>query len=65
MERRSKMHILKSETVDKFIEEIKNLQTAESILLDIWTGLGSYFNGELSDETKERIRQYFKFDDSE
>lgn len=54
-------------TIEKFLEEIERLQEAHEILEKIWLELDAYNpnSKKISPETWNKVRDYFKFDDSE
>ena len=50
--------------VDSIVAEIEHLKDAEELLIQVWTETGPY-GTKFSPELAEKIRKFFKFDDSE
>lgn len=53
--------------LEKFLKDIEHLQEAHEILEKIWLELDPYRAraDQISDATWNKVRNYFKFDDSE
>jgi hypothetical protein len=53
--------------IEELLEEIKDLQEAHKLLEKIWLELDPYRpdTKEISKETWNKVRDFFKFDDSE
>ena len=55
----------KTKYLDKVLDEIATLETARRLLETIYTEIGPYKNGKLTDETWHKVKDFFEFDDSE
>lgn len=55
----------KKSTLDAFVEEVADLKKARDLLSTVFTEIGPYRDGEVSDKTWNAVRDYFQFDDSE
>lgn len=54
--------------LQEFLNEIYKLQNAHTLLEQIWLELDPYYKDahrKISEETWSKVREYFKFDDSE
>lgn len=51
--------------VKELIDDLQVLSEADTLLQDIFSEIGPYNNRKISDETWEKVRNYFEFDDSE
>lgn len=55
--------------IDKLIEEIEKMKEAHAILYDIYIDIGPYFSQnstrKISDNTLNKLRKYFNFNDNE
>lgn len=49
----------------RFMEELQTLHEGFALLEKIWSDVGPYKNGKISDETWSKVRNYFQFDDAE
>ena len=52
-------------TLDALLAELAHLKEADKVLTSVWCDLGAYNDRNLSNETLEKMRNYFDFDDSE
>lgn len=52
-------------SLEKTLEEISKLKTAHELLFNVWLDVGPYKDRKVSEETWDKVRNYFKFDDSE
>ncbi len=50
---------------DKLCNEIGKLQQAHELLEELYLAVGPYQDGEIPDKTWSKVKDYFKFDDSE
>lgn len=55
----------KPSVLDSLVQEYFHLKRVEELLDDIYVEIGPYQDGEVSNETWEKVRKHFKFDDSE
>ena len=51
--------------IENFLHDIKDLQEAYRILESIWLESDPYVGGQISKESLDKMRRFFKFDDSE
>ena len=51
--------------LEQIKQELQNSQNAHKLLEKIWFEYGPYGHGEISNETRYAMQDYFKFDDSE
>lgn len=49
----------------KLSEDLNDLLKARALLEQVYIEIGPYKDGAVSDETWRKVRDYFKFDDSE
>jgi len=55
----------KIETINKLMDELDTLRSGCRLLEDVYLEYGPYGDGEISDELRRKINNFFKFDDSE
>lgn len=53
------------DNIQKFINEIQELQQAKELLHKVYLEIGPYQDGEVNSKTWIEVRNFFKFDDSE
>lgn len=51
--------------IRKLLDEIADLEKAKDLLESVYSDIGPYQDGEVSFDTWNKVRNYFKFDDSE
>jgi hypothetical protein len=51
--------------VENLINELERMQLARKLLETVYLEIGPYKNGQISDETLDKLRRFFNFDDSE
>lgn len=52
-------------TIETVIAELQRLLTALDILKQVWAEVGPYRHSMVSEETVNKMREFFDFDDSE
>jgi hypothetical protein len=52
-------------TVNKLIDEMQRLKLGCQLLEEVFLGVGPYGDGEIPDELRYKINNFFYFDDSE
>lgn len=52
------------ELLNKLLDELQHLKDAKDLLESIWSELGPY-NQALTEKTRYKLQDFFKFDDSE
>lgn len=57
--------INQTEFLDKLFLEVEQLKEAHELLISVYLDIGPYRDRDVKDETWERVRNFFKFDDSE
>jgi hypothetical protein len=55
----------KKSGLDAFVEEVADLKKARELLSAVFTEIGPYRDGKVSDKTWNAVSDYFKFDDYE
>lgn len=51
------------DNIDNLLEEIKSMRTAVELLESLWIELGPYRANKISEETWDKVRSFFDFDD--
>jgi hypothetical protein len=59
------MFTIQLETIDKFIDEINRLQKGYELLEQVYLEAGGYGEDPMTDELRNKINNFFGFDDSE
>ena len=57
--------INQTEFLDKLSSEVEQLKEAHELLISVYIEIGPYRDREVKDETWEKVRNFFKFGDSE
>ena len=59
------MIIMKFDTIDKLLDDIERLKEGYKLLEDVYLEHGPYGQDPISDELRNKINNFFGFDDSE
>jgi hypothetical protein len=55
----------KLDSIDNLLEDIKKMRVATELLENLWAELGPYRTNKISEETWDKVRNFFNFDDGE